>query len=108
MPANAKSVKIDNFAQVDIDRFKRRGFPEVVYCAGKTKEQIKKIASVFLKAKQPLLLTRLDKKTFQYLKKTYSMRRRMQKISGQWSFLYPAHQPQMLQKEDHHPQLPEN
>ena len=64
-------IKVGNFAQVDIDRYRRRGFPEVIYCPGKTKEQIKKIAGTLLKQKQPLLFTRLDKQTFSYLKRSY-------------------------------------
>ncbi|MCX5707013.1 MAG: nickel pincer cofactor biosynthesis protein LarB [Candidatus Omnitrophica bacterium] len=58
------------FAKVDIDRQKRRGFAEVVYCPGKTKKDIKSISRQLLKNKQDLLLTRLDKKTFLYLKKS--------------------------------------
>jgi len=66
-----KTVRVREFARVDLDRFRRRGFPEVVYCPGKTKEQIKEIARIILEQKQPLLLTRLDKKTSSYLKKFY-------------------------------------
>ncbi len=58
------------FAKLDTDRQRRRGFPEVIYCPGKAKEHLKKISSQFLKNKQDLLLTRLDKKTFIYLKKS--------------------------------------
>ncbi|MDD5196800.1 MAG: nickel pincer cofactor biosynthesis protein LarB [Candidatus Omnitrophota bacterium] len=57
------------FAKVDIDRQKRRGFAEVIYCPGKAREHIVRIASQLIKNKQDLLLTRLDKKTFVYLKK---------------------------------------
>lgn len=57
------------FAKIDIDRNKRRGFPEVVYCTGKTREHIKSIATNLLKNKQDLLLTKLDKDIFSYLKK---------------------------------------
>ena len=57
------------FAKVDIDRQKRRGFAEVIYCPGKTREHISSIACQLIKSKQDLLLTRLDKKTFTYLKK---------------------------------------
>jgi NCAIR mutase (PurE)-related protein len=57
------------FAKVDIDRSRRRGFPEVIYSPGKTKEQIKKIAREFIKNKQTLLLTKLEQKVFRYLKK---------------------------------------
>jgi hypothetical protein len=58
------------FAKLDIDRQKRRGFPEAVYCPGKSREYLKKISAQFLKSKQDLLLTRLDKNTFTYLKKS--------------------------------------
>ncbi|MFA5402919.1 MAG: nickel pincer cofactor biosynthesis protein LarB [Candidatus Omnitrophota bacterium] len=54
---------------MDIDRQKRRGFAEVIYCPGKAREHIVRIASQLIKNKQDLLLTRLDKKTFVYLKK---------------------------------------
>ena len=57
------------FACVDIDRKKRRGFPEVILCQHKTKEEIARIASTLLKKKNaPLLLTRLNPKTYRYLK----------------------------------------
>lgn len=59
------------FAKVDIDRAKRRGFPEVIYCAGKTKEHIKDIARQLIRNKQDLLLTKLEKDKFSYLKKTF-------------------------------------
>ena len=66
-----QSYKDLDFAKVDLDRKKRKGFPEVVYCENKTKEQIKKIASELIKDKSPLLLTRLEKKKYTYLKKFY-------------------------------------
>ena len=56
------------FAKLDIDRQKRRGFSEAIYCQGKTKEQLKKICRQLRKNKQDLLLTKLDKLTFAYLK----------------------------------------
>lgn len=57
------------FAKVDIDRKKRRGFAEAIYCPGKTREHIKNIARQLIKNGQDLLLSRLDRKTFDYLKK---------------------------------------
>lgn len=57
------------FAKVDIDRKKRRGFSEVIYCPGKAREDLRRIARELIKNKQDLLLTRLDKATFAYLKK---------------------------------------
>jgi len=58
------------FAKLDINRLRRRGYQEVIYCPGKKKEQLKKIAREMLKNKQDLLLTKLDKPVFNYLKKS--------------------------------------
>lgn len=58
------------FAKVDIDRNKRRGFPEVVYCTGKTREHIKSIAKKLVDNHQDLLLTKLEKRNFSYLKRS--------------------------------------
>lgn len=60
------------FAKLDIDRQRRRGFSEVIYSPGKTKEQLKKICRQLKRYKQNLLLTKLDKETFSYLKKSLS------------------------------------
>lgn len=56
------------FAKVDLDRVKRRGFAEAIYCPGKTKDNIKKISLQLFKKNQDLLLTKLDKNTFEYLR----------------------------------------
>jgi len=58
------------FAKVDIARQRRRGFAEVIYSAGKTKEHILDIACQLLENKQNLLLTKLDKEKYEYLKKS--------------------------------------
>jgi NCAIR mutase (PurE)-related protein len=58
------------FAKLDTDRIKRRGFTEVVYCPGKDLGHQKKICAVFIRSKQPLLLTKLDKNTYSFLKKS--------------------------------------
>jgi len=57
------------FAKIDTDRQRRRGIPEVVYCPGKTRVQLLRISRELIRNKQGLLLTRLDKQTFAYLKK---------------------------------------
>jgi hypothetical protein len=57
------------FAKVDLDRKRRRGFAEAIYCPGKTKENISKISLRLLSKNQDLLLTKLDKKVFEYLKR---------------------------------------
>jgi len=59
------------FAKVDTDRLRRRGFPEVIYCPGKTREEIKLIARQIIRNSQVLLLTKLNKDTFAYLKKIF-------------------------------------
>ena len=59
------------FAKVDIDRDKRRGFPEVIYAPGKTDQQLKDIALKFIRARQLLLITKLEEKTFASLQKTF-------------------------------------
>jgi NCAIR mutase (PurE)-related protein len=57
------------FAKVDTDRVSRRGFAEAIYCPGKTRVHLKKISSALIKKKQDVLLTRLDRKDYLYLKK---------------------------------------
>ncbi|MFA5410636.1 MAG: nickel pincer cofactor biosynthesis protein LarB [Candidatus Omnitrophota bacterium] len=59
------------FARLDIDRQKRRGFSEAVYCPGKTRSHLKDIARTFIRNKQDLLFTKLEKSTFNYLKKSF-------------------------------------
>lgn len=59
------------FAKIDIDRARRRGFPEVIYCAGKTKEHIRDIARQLTRNRQDLLLTKLKEDEFDYLKAAF-------------------------------------
>lgn len=59
------------FAKIDIDRLRRKGFSEVIYCPGKTRVHLKKICQKLIKHKQDLLLTRLEKDAFGYLKKAF-------------------------------------
>jgi NCAIR mutase (PurE)-related protein len=47
------------FANVDLQRSVRTGFPEVIFGAGKTPEQVAKIASEILKRETTLLVTRI-------------------------------------------------
>jgi len=59
------------FANIDMDRKLRRGFQEVIYSPGKSKFQLKSILRLFIRNKQDLLLTRLEKDNFNYLKKSF-------------------------------------
>ncbi|MDD5019003.1 MAG: nickel pincer cofactor biosynthesis protein LarB [Candidatus Omnitrophica bacterium] len=65
-----KQAYVDlGFACVDTDRQKRRGFPEVIFCQKKTKEDIVKIARELARDPgAPLLLTHLDPRFFGFLK----------------------------------------
>ncbi len=57
------------FAKVDHHRHMRVGFPEVVFCPGKTQEQIKAIFKSLAKRNKFVLLTRADEKTYRQIKK---------------------------------------
>lgn len=48
------------FAKVDNHRALRKGFPEVIFCQGKTPEQVKDIAQTLLSHGSTLLATRAD------------------------------------------------
>jgi len=73
------------FANVDIDRLRRRGFPEVIYCPGKAREHIGRICRELRRNGQDLLLTRLDKEVFVYLKRSLpGLRYNPQARLGYW------------------------
>jgi hypothetical protein len=59
------------FAKIDIDRYRRKGFSEVIYCPGKQRAQLVRITRELVKNKQNVLLTRLDKINFACLKRVY-------------------------------------
>src|SRR5437773_6315935 len=48
------------FAQVDMHRALRKGFPEVIFGAGKSPDQVAAIATKLLEREQRLLVTRID------------------------------------------------
>ncbi len=58
------------FACIDHHREIRRGFPEVIFCPGKTTEQIIKIFESLAKRGNNVLATRADKEVFDALAKT--------------------------------------
>jgi NCAIR mutase (PurE)-related protein len=53
------------FAQVDLQRNVRTGFPEVIFGATKTPEQVAKIAAEILKREDRLLITRITSAHFE-------------------------------------------
>lgn len=56
------------FAKIDHNRKKRRGFPEVVLCEGKTSEQVVKILETLAKQHPNILATRALPEVFQAVK----------------------------------------
>src|SRR2546426_27353 len=57
------------FAQVDTHRALRKGFPEVIFGAGKTPQQVLKIASKLLEREQRILVTRVTSEHARVLRK---------------------------------------
>ncbi|KPJ66883.1 1-(5-phosphoribosyl)-5-amino-4-imidazole-carboxylate carboxylase [candidate division WOR-1 bacterium DG_54_3] len=57
------------FAKIDHHRNLRKGFPEVIYCEGKTPKQIAKIAQRISKNEHNVLATRSDQKAYKAIKK---------------------------------------
>ncbi len=57
------------FARVDHQRTARQGFPEVIFCAGKTAAQVAEISARIHQAGSTLLATRADETIFQAVKK---------------------------------------
>ena len=57
------------FAKIDHHRELRKGFPEIIYGLGKTEEQIVKISREIIKKGSNLLITKIEPKVFDKLKK---------------------------------------
>jgi NCAIR mutase (PurE)-related protein len=53
--------ELASFASLDLDRAARRGYPEAVYCRGKTPEQVGAIAAVLSSQAEVALFTRATK-----------------------------------------------
>ncbi|MBM3248097.1 MAG: nickel pincer cofactor biosynthesis protein LarB [Candidatus Omnitrophica bacterium] len=79
------------FAKVDTDRCKRRGYPEVVYCPGKTRQQIKLIAKKLLKENKQVLLTKVSEDIYCDLKK--AIPKLKYNKQGKVAFLSPLKNP---------------
>ncbi|MFH1231263.1 MAG: nickel pincer cofactor biosynthesis protein LarB [Planctomycetota bacterium] len=60
------------FATIDIEREKRCGFPEVIFCQGKIPSETARIAREILRHHKYLLATRADAKTYQAVKRIAS------------------------------------
>lgn len=60
-----------SFARVDHHRSLRKGFPEAIYAPGKTIFQLEKLIDSIRKSGQSLIVTRLEKKTYQTLRREF-------------------------------------
>jgi pyridinium-3,5-biscarboxylic acid mononucleotide synthase len=67
----AEPVADLGFAQVDVHRALRKGFPEVIYAAGKTSEQVTKIAAQLIAREQRVLITRLSSEQAKVVRKKF-------------------------------------
>jgi NCAIR mutase (PurE)-related protein len=61
------------FAQVDTHRALRKGFPEIIFGAGKTPEQILKISARLLEHEQRVLVTRVTAEQARSLRKKFKL-----------------------------------
>jgi NCAIR mutase (PurE)-related protein len=68
-----KSLAIHNleFARVDGHRSLRKGFPEVIYCEGKSPAHVVKIAGTILQHNDNLLATRADRPTYRAVHRAF-------------------------------------
>jgi hypothetical protein len=56
--------KIEGIANIDINRRKRRGIPEVVFAETKTLDEIKKILKIMLKKTNSVMISRIKKEDY--------------------------------------------
>lgn len=59
------------FARIDMDRSRRRAFPEVIYCPSKTPEQVAEIVGVIKADGQAVLATRAERPVYEAVKKAH-------------------------------------
>lgn len=71
MKKKAKPEVDLGFAKVDTHRLKRRGLPEVIFCPGKTSDQIVKIFKALKKKKQNIFATRATQEQYAAIKDTF-------------------------------------
>jgi NCAIR mutase (PurE)-related protein len=60
-----------DFARIDHHRELRTGYPEVVYCAGKTSEQVRAIFAAMDKEGSNIIATRADKSLFEAIQPAF-------------------------------------
>src|SRR5690349_9637244 len=60
MPSTTRGFNDLGFAKVEVHRDRRQGFPEAIYCPGKTTEQIVAIFAELLTGDAPVIATRIN------------------------------------------------
>ena len=66
MEENKETLDL-GFAKLDLQRQQRCGFPEVVYCAGKTVDQSVRILDILMETYDNVIGTRADKAVYDAL-----------------------------------------
>lgn len=71
---NLKDLPFEDLGYANIDHHReiRTGYPEVIYCAGKTTEQVVGIVKAMMKKKGNVLLTRAKKEMYEAIKPLHS------------------------------------
>ncbi len=69
--SDAKGIENIGFARIDHERKSRCGFPEFIYGASKTIEQLLAIIPILIKKQSPVLVTRLEAAKGKALKKKF-------------------------------------
>lgn len=69
--SSSSSLAVQNFAEVDISRFERTSFPEIIYCENKRVDQIIAIAKRLYTHKKLVLGTRCPPEFFPILRRTF-------------------------------------
>ena len=70
------------FARVDTHRSLRKGFPETIFCQGKSEEEIVKIIDRMVSEKADVLATRAGRDTFRAVKEHYPQARYFEKAGA--------------------------
>lgn len=60
-----------DFAKLDNHRALRKGYPEVIFGQGKTKDQIMKLIDILIKNGNDAIVTRTDRTVYNHIKKKY-------------------------------------
>ena len=69
--SGSTSVAVKDFAEIDVSRFERTAFPEIIYCENKRSDQIISIARRLFAHKKLVLGTRCPPEFFPKLRKTF-------------------------------------